>query len=181
MRSELISEDDFFIKMKKKPALQAILDNLDSYSVEQLENISGQPLWIRKQLVKIKSGTDITSRRETAAAAALKMVSNQKILFPDKLEIRQWQGPTGWLKSNRFELEVKQGDLFLVLREGLVLWGHSAVKPIWGDFLSHTQSLGFSSKQEYLERLSASYAGVSAPTIGPEPSGLSAWGVRIQR
>lgn len=177
-----MGEDDFFTKMKKKPALQAILDNLDTYTVAQLEVIPGQPLWIRKQLVKMRSGTDVTSLRANAAAAALTMISDQKVLFPDQLEVRQWQRTTGWLKTNRFELEIKEGDLFLILQDGLALWGHSAVKPVWTDFLTNTVSLGFQTKQEYLERLSSSYAGVvDAPTIGPTPTGLAAWGVRIQR
>ena len=62
--------DVFFNKMKKKPALQKILDNLDSYSEEELANIQGQPKWIREQLVKRKSGlVDTRTEAEKMAEA----------------------------------------------------------------------------------------------------------------
>lgn len=184
MRSEIHDTDDFFLRMKKKPPLQAILDNIDSYSVEQLETIQGQPLWIREQLVKLRRGEDITSKRVAAEAAAAKMISNQKVLFPDQLEIRQWIGTTGWLKTIRWEVEVKEGDLFLILQEGLVLWGHSAIKPIWGDFLVATTSLGYGTKMDYLRRLEAGQPPAVDTTNVVQsslPPGLAALGVRIQR
>ena len=42
--------------MKKKPAQQEILDNLESFSIEQLEELRGNqfPKWVRQALVKIK-------------------------------------------------------------------------------------------------------------------------------
>ena len=50
------SKDEFFRKMKKKPAQQEILDNLESFSIEQLEELRGNqfPKWVRQALVKIK-------------------------------------------------------------------------------------------------------------------------------
>ena len=50
------SKDEFFRKMKKKPAQQAVLDNIANYSIEQLENLRGNvfPKWVRQALVKIK-------------------------------------------------------------------------------------------------------------------------------
>jgi len=49
-------KDEFFRKMKKKPAQQEVLDNLADYSIEQLENLRGNvfPKWVRQALVKIK-------------------------------------------------------------------------------------------------------------------------------
>ena len=62
--------DEFFNRMKKKPALQAILDNLDSYSEDELANIAGQPKWIREQLVKRKKGlVDTRTEAEKQAEA----------------------------------------------------------------------------------------------------------------
>lgn len=50
------SKDEFFRKMKKKPAQQEVLDNIDSFSIEELENLRGNvfPKWVRQALVKIK-------------------------------------------------------------------------------------------------------------------------------
>lgn len=64
------SPEEFFNKMKKKPALQKILDNLDSFSEEELANITGQPKWIREQLVKRRRGeADTRSEAEKRTEA----------------------------------------------------------------------------------------------------------------
>lgn len=51
MRSYL-NPDKFFSKMKKKPALQAVLDNIENYTDEDIDNLSGShfPQWIKDQL-----------------------------------------------------------------------------------------------------------------------------------
>lgn len=51
------SKENFFKKMKKKPAVQSVIDNIDSYTVEQLENLKGNqfPKWLREVLVKYKN------------------------------------------------------------------------------------------------------------------------------
>ena len=61
------NKDSFFNKMKKKPAVQAILDNIDNYTVEQISNLQGShfPQWIRDALVRKKenmSRGDIEAR-----------------------------------------------------------------------------------------------------------------------
>jgi len=50
------SKDEFFRKMKKKPAQQEVLDNIADYSIEELENLRGNvfPKWVRQALIKIK-------------------------------------------------------------------------------------------------------------------------------
>lgn len=42
--------------MKKKPAQQEVIDNIDDYTVEQLENLRGSafPKWVREVLVHYK-------------------------------------------------------------------------------------------------------------------------------
>jgi hypothetical protein len=49
-------KDYFFKKMKKKPAQQEVIDNIDDYTVEQLENLRGStfPKWVREALVRYK-------------------------------------------------------------------------------------------------------------------------------
>lgn len=68
----------FFKKMKKKPAVQAVLDNIDDYSIEDIENLKGShfPKWIRKVLVTYKK-RDGRDPELIAAAIANKMVSDQ--------------------------------------------------------------------------------------------------------
>ena len=61
------NKDSFFNKMKKKPDVQLVLDNLDDYTVEQLSNLQGShfPQWIRDALVRKKenmSKGDIEAR-----------------------------------------------------------------------------------------------------------------------
>lgn len=55
MRSYL-NPDTFFQKMKKKPALQAVLDNLSAYTENDIANLSGShfPMWIKEQLIALK-------------------------------------------------------------------------------------------------------------------------------
>jgi hypothetical protein len=65
-------KDSFFNKMKKKPDVQAVLDNLDNYTVEQLASLQGShfPQWIRDALVRKKenmSKGDIEARAEDIA------------------------------------------------------------------------------------------------------------------
>jgi len=172
--------------MKKKPALQTILDNLDDYSVEQLETIPGQPLWIRQQLVKIKTHTHVDDRRAQAAASALTM-EHPQLLFPDQMEIRVWVGSTQWVETKGLQLEINPGDLFLLLdpSQSLVLVDHSAVRIAhWDAFLSQSQSKGLHSKQVYLSMCSERRNG-SAPLDvpvfdGSNNSPLSQFGVRFK-
>jgi len=70
--------DEFFNKMKKKPALQKILDNLDSFSEEELVNIKGQPKWIREQLVKRKRG-EVDTRSEAEKRAEAERIADLMI------------------------------------------------------------------------------------------------------
>ena len=61
------NKDSFFNKMKKKPDVQLVLDNLGNYTVEQISNLQGShfPQWIRDALVRKKenmSKGDIEAR-----------------------------------------------------------------------------------------------------------------------
>jgi hypothetical protein len=74
-------KDSFFDKMKKKPAVQAILDNLNDYTVEDISNLQGShfPQWIRDALVRKKEGMtkgDILARAESIAE---RMIEASKI------------------------------------------------------------------------------------------------------
>ena len=70
MRSYL-STSKFFQKMKKKPALQAVLDNIESYTEEDIDNLTGShfPMWIKDELKNIvkRGGTNPEDEAERIA------------------------------------------------------------------------------------------------------------------
>lgn len=75
------NRDSFFNKMKKKPAVEAVLNNLDSYTVEQLANLEGShfPQWIRDALVRKKEGMSKPDIQARAEEIARQMVAASQI------------------------------------------------------------------------------------------------------
>jgi hypothetical protein len=119
MRSTIDSPAVFFRKMKKKPALQAILDNLDKYSEEELACISGQPLWIRECLVQLKrnSGQYALTRDEIADKMTQEPVLETELTG----EVLEWVKDFGWIgwgkDGSRFVTELKAGDLLFLVSD----------------------------------------------------------------
>lgn len=72
------SPEQFFAKMKKKPAVQAVIDDIDNYSIEDIENLKGNqfPKWVRKVLVKYKNRGGLTAE-QTALKIANEMTAKQ--------------------------------------------------------------------------------------------------------
>lgn len=70
------NRDSFFNKMKKKPDVQVVLDNLDNYTAEQLANLEGYhfPQWIRDALVRKKEGMTKSDVDDRVAEIARKMI-----------------------------------------------------------------------------------------------------------
>lgn len=64
--------------MKKKPAVQKVIDNIDDYSIEDLENLKGNqfPKWVRKVLVKYKNRNGLTAE-QMAIKVANEMTAKQ--------------------------------------------------------------------------------------------------------
>ena len=86
------NRDSFFNKMKKKPEVQAVLDNLDNYTVEQLANLEGShfPQWIRDALIKKKESAtngDILARAEAIAEQMNKHAHEELVIRRLKGEI----------------------------------------------------------------------------------------------
>ena len=73
------NKEHFFSKVKKKPAVQAVMDNINDYTEEELENLRGShfPKWIREALVKYKKRGG-KSVEATAFDIAMKMIEAQK-------------------------------------------------------------------------------------------------------
>lgn len=181
MRSQL-SKSEFFQKMKKKPALQAILNNLDNHSIEELENIKGQPLWVRQQLVELKKRDGIDS--VTSAEEIANMMEVMPLKMPEKHGVYRWIGnswqmPCGM--TGGMKIEIDFGDIFHVELtndfEVLRLRVSSSVGYVVGPeknrFLRDTEFLGNMTRTEYAAfvsqeltkrhggNISAAYAGSS--------------------
>lgn len=67
------SKENFFKKMKKKPAIMNVVNNIDNYSVEDLQNLKGNqfPKWIREVLVKYKNRGGKTAEEMAEMFAAI--------------------------------------------------------------------------------------------------------------
>lgn len=68
--------------MKKKPELQAVLDNIVDYSDEDINNLTGShfPAWIKEQLLELRKRGGKTSDDEAERIAALMIAASQKKL-----------------------------------------------------------------------------------------------------
>lgn len=75
MRSYL-NPDKFFQKMKKKPALKNVIDNISLYSTDQIDNLAGThfPQWIKDQLKELKKRNGRTAD-DAANEIAEKMIA----------------------------------------------------------------------------------------------------------
>ena len=78
MRSYL-NKDTFFKKMKKKPELQAVLDNIHNFTDEQINALTGShfPQWIKDQLTQLNKRGGKTSD-EAAQEIAARMIAASK-------------------------------------------------------------------------------------------------------
>ena len=75
-----MNPDKFFKKMKKKPELQAVLDNIANYSDEDITNLSGPhfPQWIKEQLIELRKRGGKTAEDEAERIAALMIAASKK-------------------------------------------------------------------------------------------------------
>jgi hypothetical protein len=79
MRSYM-NPDKFFKKMKKKPPQQEVIDNIENYTEEQINNLSGShfPQWIKEQLIELKKRNGTYAEDEATRIAALMIKASQK-------------------------------------------------------------------------------------------------------
>ena len=71
-----MNPDKFFQKMKKKKDLRDVLDNIQNYTDDDIDNLSGShfPQWIKDQLKKLNKRGGKTSD-EIAQEIAEKMIA----------------------------------------------------------------------------------------------------------
>ena len=151
-RSSIYSKAEFFSRMKKKPALQAIIDNLGSYTEDDLANVPGQPLWIRNELVDLKR-RDGKTIEQFAEETADRMVVNTPTAEPLH-EVRQWVGnPTFLRTGGKLEIEVNPGELLLLMPAFLeARVDHVAVKlnpTQWQNMLASSSPVGYMTATDY--------------------------------
>ena len=79
MRSYM-NPEKFFKKMKKKPALQAVLNNIENYSDNDINNLTGThfPQWIKEQLIELRKRGGKTAEDEAERIAAMMVAASQK-------------------------------------------------------------------------------------------------------
>jgi hypothetical protein len=70
----------FFKKMKKKPALQLVLDNIENYTAQELADLRGShfPQWIRDELVELKKRNGSTADDMASIIAEQMIKASQK-------------------------------------------------------------------------------------------------------
>lgn len=170
-RSVMHNADEFFRKMKKKPALQAVLDKLDELTVEDLTSLPDQPLWIREQLVKLKQRNGLTSSQVAEQLADRMMQSAPQQTPQPAREVRVWQGDPAFIgggHSGQFAAEILPGDIVLLLPPQTsethgVPMGHYEAKldssvikltpTQWDVLLRNTALVGVMTEKEYTEEV----------------------------
>lgn len=79
MRSYM-NPDKFFKKMKKKPELQAVIDNIQNYTDADIDALTGShfPVWIKDQLKELTKRGGKTSDDIAQEIAAKMIAASQK-------------------------------------------------------------------------------------------------------
>lgn len=74
------SPGKFFQKMKKKPELQAVLDSIEDYTEEDIDNLTGThfPQWIKDELKELCKRGGKTAEDEAQRIADLMIKASQK-------------------------------------------------------------------------------------------------------
>ena len=74
------SKEDFFFKIKKKPAQQAVIDNIQNYTIEDIDSLSGPhfPIWVKDGLKAYKN------RNGRSSSDIALEIANQMIMASQK-------------------------------------------------------------------------------------------------
>ena len=156
------SPEEFFDRMNKKPAVQKILDNLESYTVEELQNIHGQPLWIRNVLALKRSRIDQNIKYEKENFAATPWTDLIKIEVRDennpahKFQVRRWIGEEWFMPCGRtgsMQVQIKYNDCLIADSAKFEVKISSSRGKLntkdWSFFIQNTEAVGMMTKREY--------------------------------
>lgn len=165
------SPEEFFDRMNKKPALQKVLNSLESYTVQELENIKGQPLWIRNVLAikrkRIDRGVKYT--KENFAATSLESLVKIEIRPENdptyKFQVRQWIGSVWFMSCGRtgsMKIEIKPNDylmLDLIRFEASISSSKGKLNiEDWNFLMQNTNEVDMMTRQEFTEFVSNNLA-----------------------
>ena len=161
------SPEEFFDRMKKKSALQKILDDLESYTVQELENIKGQPLWIRNVLAIKRKRVDegVKYTKENYAATALDDLIKIEVRPENdptyKFQVRTWIGPDWFMPCGRtgsMKIEIKPNDYLMLdsIRFEASISSSKGKLNIedWNFLMHNTNEVGMMTRQEFTEFVS---------------------------
>lgn len=95
MRSYL-SKTEFFKKMKKKPVVQTVLDNIASYTEEQINQLDGPhfPQWVKTELIKLIDVHEQFKKRGNKTADDVAYEIAMKMIAASQVEKKVWDGIT---------------------------------------------------------------------------------------
>lgn len=165
------SPEEFFDRMNKKPALQKILSDLNSYTVQELENIKGQPLWIRNVLATKRKRIDRGIKYDNEDFAATSLENLIKIeIRPEndptyKFQVRQWIGSDWFMPCGRtgsMKIEIKSNDYLMLdsIRFEASISSSKGKLNIedWSFLMQNTNEVGMMTRQEFTEFVSNNLA-----------------------
>jgi len=164
------SPEEFFDRMKKKPALQKILDEFESYTVQELENIKGQPLWIRKVLVIKRKQVDQDIVYNNIPWDKLIKIEVRSENDPTyKFQIRRWVGPDWFMPcgiSGSMKIEIKPNDYLMINSTTFEASISSSKGKLniedWSCLMQNTEVVGMMTRQEFTEFVSNKLAPLSS-------------------
>ena len=110
------SKSHFFDNMKKKPALQKILDNLENYSEEEINKLS-QPKWIREEL-KVRLERKI--RNVLTPIEIAKIMTEKSELKQEFVDVYEYYGEDFSVLGL---YDIRKNDLIACENEKLLIFG----------------------------------------------------------
>lgn len=164
------SPEEFFDRIKKKPALQKILDKLESYTPEELENIKGQPLWIRKVLVIKRKQVDQDIKHDSIPWDEIIKIEVRPENDPTyKFQVRRWIGPDWFMScgiTGSMKIEIKPNDYLMINSTTFEASISSSKGKLniadWQFLMQNTNEVGMMTRQEFTEFVSNKLAPLSS-------------------
>lgn len=151
---------DFLIAVaKKKPQLQALIDDVFVMSYEDIEALS-QPLWIREALRKYKEREGNSPNMYAMARLAQVIAAEEAaaLLPPKTYEVRIWDCASEFIgnsqtSSHQFSYEIHDKDAFMLLEDDYIKIGSTVIYIGPFDIQSvfyRSKLVGYMTKENYM-------------------------------
>ena len=133
MRSQYSKDEMLLAVAKKKPRLQALIDDVANMSSEDISALS-EPLWVKEALsiLKASNGVGQKERLNLILKAADDADEAAKALPEPTYEVRIWDAQDRFLGSNKgdrdWQIQVEYHDSFLIVDDVSVRFGDSVVE-----------------------------------------------------